>query len=194
MTTDRSPALVRSRPNRVLGGVCAGVADRLGIDPLLVRLLTALLAVFSGGAVALLYVVLWVLLPEAASAPSILEAAPPAPSPETTAAEVLVADAPSEDARATDTPAADPRGAWTAVTGAVRALTGELRRSRTTGTPTARPDRRPAPLRTADRAVSAVGDRLRTPEVQASAQQVAARLSDAVRVSADELGRRTRRG
>lgn len=194
MTTDRSPALVRSRPNRVLGGVCAGVAGRLGIDPLVVRLLTVLLAVFSGGAVALVYVVLWALLPEAAPEPPALEAAPPANSLEATAAEVVAADAPSQDVRATGTPAADPRGAWTAVTGKLCTLAGGLRRSLTTATPAAGTDPRPAPHQAADRAVLAVGGRLRTPEVQASARQVATRLSDAVRVSADELGRRARRG
>lgn len=194
MTTDRSPAVVRSRPNRVLGGVCAGVAARIGVDPLLVRLLTVLLAVFSGGAVALVYVVLWALLPETAPEPPALDAAPPAPSPAATTSKLLVGNAPAEDARAPGTPAADPRSAWTAVTGELRTFAGEVRRSRTTATPATGTDPRPAPLQAADRAVSAVGERLRTPEVQDSARQVATRLSDAVRVSAAELGRRTRRG
>ncbi|AYF98153.1 PspC domain-containing protein [Protaetiibacter intestinalis] len=46
-----------------LGGVCAGVADRLGIDPLIVRGIAVVLAVV-GAPVALLYAIAWFLLPD----------------------------------------------------------------------------------------------------------------------------------
>ena len=54
--------MFRSSKNRVLAGVCAGVADFFGLDVKLVRLvwLVALLL----GAGALLYVILWILVPE----------------------------------------------------------------------------------------------------------------------------------
>jgi phage shock protein C len=56
--------LTRPRDNRVIAGVCAGFALHYGWDLTLVRVLTALLALFTGvGAVA--YLVAWVIIPEA---------------------------------------------------------------------------------------------------------------------------------
>ena len=52
----------RSR-DRILGGVCAGLAEGLRIDPLWIRLLFVLL-VFLQGLGVFLYVVLWLVLPE----------------------------------------------------------------------------------------------------------------------------------
>jgi signal transduction histidine kinase len=51
--------LRRSERDRVVAGVCAGVADALGVDPTLVRLVFALLSL-AGGAGILLYLALWV--------------------------------------------------------------------------------------------------------------------------------------
>jgi len=48
-----------------IGGVCAGIADRLGIDPLIVRGIAVVIAVL-GGPVALLYAAAWFLLPDTA--------------------------------------------------------------------------------------------------------------------------------
>ena len=52
--------------DRWFGGVAAGVATRLGWDPLLVRGLFILLTLLTGGGALLLYGVAWLLLPEAA--------------------------------------------------------------------------------------------------------------------------------
>jgi signal transduction histidine kinase len=49
----------RRERDRVVAGVCGGVADALGVDPTLVRLVFALLAL-AGGAGILLYFALWV--------------------------------------------------------------------------------------------------------------------------------------
>ncbi|MGZ4496201.1 MAG: PspC domain-containing protein [Nocardioides sp.] len=57
--------LVRRRDDRMLGGVCAGLADHLGVDVALVRVLTVLGAVFGLGSVVVAYAVMWLLLPEA---------------------------------------------------------------------------------------------------------------------------------
>ncbi|KZX19813.1 PspC domain-containing protein [Rathayibacter tanaceti] len=46
-----------------IGGVCAGVADRLGIDPLIVRGIVLVVAVLGGPAL-LLYAAGWLLLPD----------------------------------------------------------------------------------------------------------------------------------
>jgi signal transduction histidine kinase len=48
----------RREHNRVIAGVCGGIADSLGVDPTLVRLVFALLAL-AGGAGILLYLALW---------------------------------------------------------------------------------------------------------------------------------------
>ena len=57
----RGGPLYRSRRDKILGGVCGGVADYLGLDTLLVRLVWAVLA-FSGIPL-VLYVVFWAVLP-----------------------------------------------------------------------------------------------------------------------------------
>lgn len=54
---------IRRGSDRWLGGVCSGLADRFGIDPLIVRGIFIVLAVFAGIGV-LAYGVAWALLPE----------------------------------------------------------------------------------------------------------------------------------
>src|SRR3954451_12871888 len=54
----RIPALATSADERVLAGVCAGIAEALAVDVTLVRLVFALLAL-AGGAGILLYLALW---------------------------------------------------------------------------------------------------------------------------------------
>ena len=60
----RMKNLVPRRDDRMVAGVCSGVADYLGLDPTLVRLLTVVLAIFSVGTAALAYVAAWILMPE----------------------------------------------------------------------------------------------------------------------------------
>ena len=45
-----APRLTRSRDNRMIAGVCAGFAQHYGWDLNLVRVITALVSFFSGGA------------------------------------------------------------------------------------------------------------------------------------------------
>jgi phage shock protein C len=61
--------LERSKSNRVLGGVCAGVANYLNMDPTLVRALTVLLTLFTGVPVVVYLVLLLVVPEEGSSAP-----------------------------------------------------------------------------------------------------------------------------
>jgi phage shock protein C len=56
--------LTRDTDHGMLGGVCAGVADYLGIDVTLVRLLAVVGAVFGLGSLVIAYVVAWILVPE----------------------------------------------------------------------------------------------------------------------------------
>lgn len=59
--------LYRSREDRMIGGVCAGLGVFLGIDPTIVRLLFVFGAVFFGfpGALVLIYIVMLLVVPEA---------------------------------------------------------------------------------------------------------------------------------
>lgn len=55
----------RSRADRVLGGVAAGIAHYFGIDAVLVRLGFVLLTI-AGGSGILLYLIAWLIIPEEA--------------------------------------------------------------------------------------------------------------------------------
>jgi phage shock protein C len=56
--------LVRSRNDRMLGGVCAGIADYLRVDVTVVRVLTVVGTVLGFGTLVIAYLVLWVALPQ----------------------------------------------------------------------------------------------------------------------------------
>jgi phage shock protein C len=61
--TDLSKRLYRSRKNRMIGGVCGGIAEYFGIDPTLVRVLCVLVTVPPGPGL-LVYLACWVIIPE----------------------------------------------------------------------------------------------------------------------------------
>ncbi len=54
-------ALERSRRHRWIAGVCGGMAERLGWNPLIVRILYIIIP-FMGIP---LYIILWILIPQA---------------------------------------------------------------------------------------------------------------------------------
>jgi phage shock protein PspC (stress-responsive transcriptional regulator) len=63
---DARPAsfrLRRSRTDRMLGGVCGGLAEGLGADAALLRVLLVALTLITGGAAAFVYLAAWVLAP-----------------------------------------------------------------------------------------------------------------------------------
>lgn len=55
----------RKRQGAVIGGVCNGLAEAANMDVLMVRMITLILFFVSAGTVALIYCVLWIVLPEA---------------------------------------------------------------------------------------------------------------------------------
>lgn len=55
--------LYRSRSDRMISGVCAGLGEYLGIDPTVVRLLF-LLGLFAGGSTVPVYIVMMIIVPE----------------------------------------------------------------------------------------------------------------------------------
>jgi phage shock protein C len=59
--------LYRSRSNRQVAGVCGGLAQYFNLDATLIRVLFVVLAVL-GGSVLLIYVLLWIIVPNEPSA------------------------------------------------------------------------------------------------------------------------------
>lgn len=61
-TGSRAGQLTRSTSDKVLAGVCGGLARHFSIDPALVRLAFIVFA-FAGGASIPVYIVLWIIMP-----------------------------------------------------------------------------------------------------------------------------------
>jgi phage shock protein C len=85
-----SRRLYRSRTDSMIGGVAAGLADYLNADPALVRIVWAILVVVTGGAALVVYIVAWIVVPEApvaepATDPVTGEVVAPIDEPATTA-------------------------------------------------------------------------------------------------------------
>ena len=49
--------------DKMIGGVCAGLAEYLDIDPTIVRIVWVLMVLFAGFGI-LLYVILWLIMPK----------------------------------------------------------------------------------------------------------------------------------
>ncbi len=56
--------LYRSENNKVIAGVCGGIAEYFNVDPVLVRILTVVLAFASFGALVVGYLIAWVIVPK----------------------------------------------------------------------------------------------------------------------------------
>jgi phage shock protein C len=54
--------LYRSQAEKMIGGVCGGLAEILDLDPTIVRIVFVLLALLGGHGV-LLYLILWLIMP-----------------------------------------------------------------------------------------------------------------------------------
>jgi phage shock protein PspC (stress-responsive transcriptional regulator) len=48
----------------MIGGVCGGLAEWLGWDPTLVRILYSVLTVFTAFSGAIFYLILWIIMPK----------------------------------------------------------------------------------------------------------------------------------
>src|SRR5436190_6967265 len=62
------PQLVRSERDKVIAGVCGGLAEHFDIDPVLVRVAFVVAALFGPGLLA--YVVLWIAVPRESAVPA----------------------------------------------------------------------------------------------------------------------------
>lgn len=64
-------SLERSRTDKIIAGVCGGIARRYGWDPMLVRIVYVLGSVFSAAFPGIIvYVVLWFLMPLEGTSPA----------------------------------------------------------------------------------------------------------------------------
>lgn len=71
-TSNKRRRVFRDPDNKILGGVCSGIANYFNIDPLWLRL-TLVVSVFAFGTGFLLYIVLWIVIPQAKTAGEKLE-------------------------------------------------------------------------------------------------------------------------
>jgi phage shock protein PspC (stress-responsive transcriptional regulator) len=64
--------LLRPQDDRIVAGVCSGIGRYFGVDPVLIRVTLAFLAVLTWGTALIAYPIMWFLMPE--------EPAPAAPA------------------------------------------------------------------------------------------------------------------
>ena len=77
--------LERSTANRVIGGVCGGIAEYLAVDPTLVRVVFVFTAFITAGLFVLAYIVLLVLMPQPGQPAPFTSTPPPSTAADTTA-------------------------------------------------------------------------------------------------------------
>ena len=63
MAKQKVKRLYRSKKERILGGVCAGIGNYFDIDPVLVRLLWVIATLMFGAGI-LAYIIAWIIIPE----------------------------------------------------------------------------------------------------------------------------------
>ena len=56
--------LYRSRSSRMISGVCGGLAEYMNIDPLVVRLIFVITAIFGASIGFWVYIIMWIAVPE----------------------------------------------------------------------------------------------------------------------------------
>lgn len=65
---DLKKRLYRSRQDRLIAGVCGGLGDYFNMDPVWVRLIFVIL-LLAGGTTLVVYIILWIIVPEAPKSP-----------------------------------------------------------------------------------------------------------------------------
>ncbi len=61
--TAKPRRLYRSGKDKILGGVCGGIAEYLNIDPVIIRFIWIVASFASWGAGILLYIIMWIIMP-----------------------------------------------------------------------------------------------------------------------------------
>jgi len=85
---EKTNRLYRSTTSRVFGGVAGGIAEYFDVDPIIIRMLFVVIA-FAGGGGVLVYVILWIAIPQHPIIPPMFYSGPgdpasPPPPPDTT--------------------------------------------------------------------------------------------------------------
>ncbi|MBB5807295.1 phage shock protein PspC (stress-responsive transcriptional regulator) [Saccharothrix ecbatanensis] len=62
--TAKVKKLRRSRNDKMVAGVCGGVAKLIGVDAALLRILLVAATLFGFGAGAIFYIAAWIIMPE----------------------------------------------------------------------------------------------------------------------------------
>ncbi len=78
MAEQEPKKLYRSRNNKIIAGVCAGLGKYFNVDPVWIRIIAVLL-IFASGFGILAYIVMWILVPlepGTAPKPSSVKSAP----------------------------------------------------------------------------------------------------------------------
>lgn len=55
--------LYRSKKKRIIAGICGGLGEYFGIDPVIIRVIWAVLALAYGVGI-LAYIIAWIIIPE----------------------------------------------------------------------------------------------------------------------------------
>lgn len=63
-TQSKIKRLYRSKRDKVLGGVCAGIANYFEVDPVIVRLIWIIFTLVSMGFGIIAYLIAWIIVPE----------------------------------------------------------------------------------------------------------------------------------
>ena len=92
--------LYRSRDDRMLAGVAGGLAELWGADPSLVRVIWALLVVFTGGVALIVYIVMALVVPEEPLDPAMVQGAASASAEGVPSADAVAARRAAREARA----------------------------------------------------------------------------------------------
>jgi len=61
--------LYRSKKDRILGGVCAGLGEHLDVYPTVIRLIWAVVTVLSFGTGIIVHIFAWIIIPESGTDP-----------------------------------------------------------------------------------------------------------------------------
>ena len=56
--------LIRPQQDKMIAGVCAGIADYFGMDVTMVRLLVVVGTVLGLGSLVIAYIIAWILIPQ----------------------------------------------------------------------------------------------------------------------------------
>ena len=63
MSAESPKRLYRSRSDRLIGGVCGGMGKYFNVDPVWIRIVFLLLLI-AAGVTLLIYIILWIIVPE----------------------------------------------------------------------------------------------------------------------------------